>query len=70
MCFSQQEIFFIEKADKFIVSLDYGIWESTWRYSIPRLFMQLLEEYEKVYEIEYDISRQKFRKIKSIYNIP
>jgi hypothetical protein len=66
MSFSQQEKDFIEKADKFIVSLDYGTWKSTWRYSQPRLFMQLLEEYEKVYEIQYDNSRQKFRKIKSL----
>ncbi len=65
MTFTKQETEFIAQGDDFIVKLPFGVWKSTWRYTQPKLFMQLLEEYEGVYEIEYDKSKQKFRKIRS-----
>jgi hypothetical protein len=66
MSFTKEELEFIEKADEFIISLPMGEWASTLNYSMPVLFMQVLKEYEGVYEIEYDKLMQNFRKIRSL----
>lgn len=62
MSYSEKEKKFIRQSDEFITRLPFGQWASTWRYSFPGLFQQVLHEYEKVYEIEYTDSKQKFRK--------
>lgn len=62
MSYSEKEKKFIKQSDEFITRLPFSQWASTWRYSFPGLFQQVLREYEKVYEIEYSESGQRFRK--------
>lgn len=65
--FSQKEIEFIDKADNLIINLPYLTWTSTWKYTFPQLFFNILNEYKLIYNIEFDESFQLFRKLPPDY---